>query len=207
VSDDEREQVPNDVLASGQLTCPACGKPTEAVQAVEEGARPKVEDRTLCWTCGGVGIYHRTGLGYWSLRAPTADERAEIDVDEQVVEARRQLRSAKAQGRGPTSVGHFAGGLEEPPAPAVVIPAAPVDWEALRERHDLDRGTLSRLQDWSAVHVDSRPGPGSVRLSCGICEAPLLLGPTAQSLIFKVGAKVLCPVCVHLLQQRLAEEP
>ncbi|RYZ32041.1 MAG: hypothetical protein EOP01_02080 [Propionibacteriaceae bacterium] len=154
-----------------------------------------------------MSIYERTSLGYWSLRAPTPEERAELDANESVRLARVEIADAKRHGRGPSSVGHEAGGAPPPGPPLVVVPAEPVDWEAFVERHGLDRGALHRLQEWTAANVpDRRIGPGSIELQCSACELPVRVGPTGQRAVFAVGAKVLCPACVHHLQRRMQEE-
>ena len=203
---DDRELVPNDVLASGQLVCPSCGQYSEAVRGIVEGARPKQHDRSLCWTCGEVSIFDRTSLGYWTKRAPTDDERVVIDANDEIRTARAELAKAKRQGRGPSSIGHDAGGAPPPPAPLVVLPAEPVSWEDMRARHGFDAAALHRLEDWAATHVpDRRFGPGSIDLDCGGCETRVRLGPTGQRGIFAYGAKVLCPACVLLAQQVLDE--
>jgi hypothetical protein len=201
---DERELVPNDVLASGQLTCAACGKLTEAARAVDEGVLPKLHDRSLCWTCGAVSIYDRTSLGYWHLRAPDDDERVEIDANDSVRRARAELAAAKRQGRGPSSIGHSAGGAPPPPDPLVVLATEPVSWDDAAERHGLTPKTVRQLQAWVREQMGS--SAGSVQIPCGACDLPTHVPPQAQGALFSLRAKVLCAVCAVTLQQRLGEQ-
>lgn len=64
-------------------TCPHCGKRNDGHTAIDgEPAVPKPGDVSLCFTCGGLGIYTED-----AMRKPTDDELFECMQDEQLKRA------------------------------------------------------------------------------------------------------------------------
>jgi hypothetical protein len=202
---DDREFVPNEVLASRQLGCPSCGYAPSAVQGFREDARPRFEDRTLCWSCGAIGIYTKTPLGHWTMRPPTQEERAELRANPEVRKARDQWKRAKLEGRGPGSIGYDAGGAPRPADRTLVILATePKSWTEAAEKHGLIPTTVRQLQQWVRQQLGS--DVGSVELPCGACGLTTMVPPTAQQALFEFRAKVLCAVCAAVLHQKMNGE-
>lgn len=72
-----------------QRACPHCGRINEAHDGPTRDATPKPGDVSLCWGCGGVGIFTETGV-----RKPTPDEAAELEAAPKVKAAQAAIRES-----------------------------------------------------------------------------------------------------------------
>ncbi len=66
-------------IASHEVPCPHCGGPLDWHSRQGDAVRPKPNDQTMCFKCGGISVFLASpfGLGM-TLRKATDEELAEL---------------------------------------------------------------------------------------------------------------------------------
>lgn len=81
--------------------CPGCGYVSDSDSYIggpdEKPKRPNVGDLSVCIACGDVALYQRDFVGQLELRAPTPDERRDLELDDLVRRARAGIGQARAE--------------------------------------------------------------------------------------------------------------
>lgn len=90
---------------STPTSCPHCGRTNDQHAGPDREALPADGDVSLCWGCGGIGLFQVTALGL-TVRKPTADEQAELDQDPGI----RAARAAMAESYTPSQASELRWG-------------------------------------------------------------------------------------------------
>ncbi len=69
--------------------CPHCGRINDSHDGPHPADKPVSGDVSLCWGCGGLGIFTDGGI-----RMPTQQEQAELEADSQVRAAQAAIRES-----------------------------------------------------------------------------------------------------------------
>jgi hypothetical protein len=80
--------------------CPFCGYQADSAGTPDgdESRKPQAGDGSLCFGCGSLNVYTGQGL---RLRAPTDEERAEMEANPVIMREQARLRRFLAAGLGP----------------------------------------------------------------------------------------------------------
>lgn len=89
-----------------ETVCPTCRRPNDSA-AHASGEKPRDGDASICWVCGGIGIFDSTAQG--RMRQPSEDELAEVMANPDVRRVTQAIGLAKSLGVGPTAAAQAAG--------------------------------------------------------------------------------------------------
>jgi hypothetical protein len=75
-------------VTSFDTTCPSCGRKNDGhMQSGGKPVPPEEGDLSICFGCGGLGVYVTSAEGVMSVRLPNEEEAVEYAADKNVQRA------------------------------------------------------------------------------------------------------------------------